>query len=255
MNLVIDVGNTSAKAAIFVDNRVIKRIENLDEKALMNVLAQEKINHIIFSSVNHHAEKLLSICTPPWITSSVSVFKLSYLLPLPIKVLYKTPATLGMDRVAAVTGATILYPNTNSLLIDAGTCITFDYIDSHLQYHGGAISLGLQMRFRALHEFTAKLPLFSKSNYTKENSFIGESTQTSMVSGVINGIIHEIEGMIDLFKEKFGNLQVIFCGGDGLFLYELVKDKLKNTALLLSYQQDALFIGLNRILQYNLELR
>jgi type III pantothenate kinase len=247
MNLAIDVGNSSAKAALFEKNDLKKYINRLETSDLERLLAQGEIDNVIISSVSPIAESLLAL-----IPDTISLIKLHYQLPLPIRHLYQTPATLGMDRVAAVVGATVLFPTANRLVLDAGTCITYDFIDQESIYHGGSISLGLQMRFRALHEFTAKLPLFSKNNYQQATSFIGNSTETSIVSGVINGIKSEIEGFIRLYVQKFGAIKVVFCGGDGEFLMDLFKG---NTIpqVNISYQREILLIGLNHILQYNLK--
>ncbi len=249
MNLAIDVGNTLAKAALFERNLLKTHIDSFDEQSLRAVFAQEKIENIIVSTVSPRAEDLLKL-----IPANIPIFRLAHDKPLPIQHLYQTPATLGMDRVAAVTGATVLCPFANRLVIDAGTCITYDFIDSTNLYHGGSISLGLQMRFRALHEFTAKLPLFSKENFSGEASFIGNSTETSMVSGVVYGLISEIEGFILKYQQKFGALQVVFCGGDAPFLWTKLKnEKWENEKTTIAYQKDLLFIGLNHILLYNLK--
>ena len=247
MNLAIDVGNSSAKAALFEGNTLKEYINRLDKVLLMDLLAQETINNIIVSSVNPVSEEILAA-----IPDAIKILKLNYQLPLPIRHLYQTPATLGMDRVAAAVGATFLFPFANRLVIDAGTCITYDFVDKENTYRGGSISLGLQMRFRALHEFTAKLPLFSKESYHKGMSFIGNSTETSMASGVINGIKSEIEGFIRLYAQEFGNLEVIFCGGDAEFLMELFNANSIQQAHL-THQKEVLLIGLNHILQYNLK--
>lgn len=249
MNLAIDVGNTLAKAALFEENLLKTYFEPLDEQSLMVVMAQEKIRNIIISTVNSRADDLLKL-----IPSHIPIFRLQYQMPLPIQHLYHTPATLGMDRVAAATGATVLFPLANRLVIDAGTCITYDFVDSQNIYHGGSISLGLQMRFRALHEFTAKLPLFSKENFKENVSFIGNSTETSMVSGVVNGMISEIEGFIMRYHQKFGELQVIFCGGDAHFLWtKLRNERWTSKQVKVEYKKELLFIGLNEILLYNLK--
>lgn len=250
MNLAIDVGNSSAKAGLFEQNVLKKYINRLEEHTLKDLLEQENISHIIVSSVNPVSESMLTL-----IPARIKVTKLHYQIPLPIRHLYQTPATLGMDRVAAVVGATILFPFANRLVLDAGTCITYDLIDSEGVYHGGNISLGLQMRFRALHEFTAKLPLFTKENYHPSMSFVGNSTETSMVSGVIHGLISEIEGFINLYIQKFGALEVAFCGGDAEFLVKLLDTNVHTwdkEKVHLSHQRDILLIGLNHILQYNL---
>lgn len=252
MNLAIDVGNTSAKAALFDKETLTRRIEDLDESSLKAILSQERIENMIVSSVNTHSEKLLSSCVPPLASQHIPIFKLNYQLPLPIKILYQTPETLGMDRVAAVVGATLVCPNTNSLVIDAGTCITFDFIDASKNYHGGAITLGVAMRFKALHEFTAKLPLFSKASFDATASFIGKSTESSITNGVVYGVAHEIKGMIEKYISTFGNMNVILCGGDAPFLYEKLKEKLADISTNVVIEKDLLFLGLNQILLYNL---
>jgi type III pantothenate kinase len=252
MNLAIDVGNTSAKAALFDKEKLIKRIEGLDESSLKAVLLQEKIENIIISSVNTYSEQLLSVCALPQTSRHIPIFKLNYQLPLPIQILYQTPQTLGMDRVAAVVGATIVCPNANSLVVDAGTCITFDFIDASKNYHGGAITLGVAMRFKALHEFTDKLPLFSKANFDATRSFIGKSTESSIVNGVVYGVAHEVQGMAEKYISEFGKIDIVFCGGDASFLYENCKENLAKFPTNVWIEQDLLFLGLNQILLYNL---
>jgi type III pantothenate kinase len=157
-----------------------------------------------------------------------------------------------MDRVAAVVGATLVCPNANSLVIDAGTCITFDFIDASKNYHGGAITLGIAMRFKALHEFTAKLPLFSKASFDATRSFIGKSTESSIANGVVYGVAHEVKGMIEKYASVFGNMNIIFCGGDAPFLYENFREKSTEFPANILIEKDLLFLGLNQILLYNL---
>jgi type III pantothenate kinase len=160
---------------------------------------------------------------------------------LPFKNLYKTPETLGTDRIAAIAGAKILYPQAHCLAIDAGTCITFDFIDADNNYHGGSISPGIDLRFKALHNFTARLPLVDRKERT---DLMGANTEESMQSGVMRGIAAEIDGMIDSYRGRYPGLKVIICGGDSPFF----ETNLKQSIFVVP---DLVLIGLNRILEYN----
>jgi type III pantothenate kinase len=169
------------------------------------------------------------------------VFMLDHKLPLPIKNNYGTPETLGVDRIAAVCGAQQIFPFQNCLVIDAGTCVTFDIIDKDGVYYGGAISPGMHMRFKAVHTFTARLPLISP---VPEAKLIGDSTETSIQSGVINGMAAEMVGIIQRYQVKFNDLRVILCGGDTLFF----ENKLKASIFA---SPELVLVGLNSILIYN----
>ena len=160
---------------------------------------------------------------------------------VPFKNLYKTPHTLGVDRIALVSGGIKKYPNKNVLLIDAGTCITFDFVNSKSEYLGGAISPGITMRYKALHNFTANLPLLEKNEL---KNFIGKSTNESINSGVVNGVIKELDGVILEYKEKYGNLTVVLTGGDTNFLSKQLKSSI-------FANQNFLLKGLNEILIFN----
>jgi type III pantothenate kinase len=160
---------------------------------------------------------------------------------MPLKILYKTPATLGVDRLAAACGARALFPLQHCLTIDAGTCVTFDFIDMDGNYYGGAISPGMNMRFQALHTFTARLPLVSPAG---EANLIGDSTESSIRSGVINGLAAEIDGIIHQYQLKFEGLRAILCGGDALFF----ENKLKASIFA---SPELVLVGLNSILIYN----
>jgi pantothenate kinase, type III len=167
--------------------------------------------------------------------------ELNHITPLPIANLYETPETLGKDRIAAAVGANELFPDQNVLVIDAGTAITYDFVSAENQYLGGNISPGLQMRFKALNQFTDKLPLVDSSAYFSE---IGKNTKEAIRGGVQNGILFEIEKTIELFSGKYEDLQVILTGGDAAFLSQLIDaDVLVHLNLTL--------IGLNRILEFN----
>ncbi len=162
-------------------------------------------------------------------------------LKFPFKNNYGTPKTLGVDRIALVAAAVNEFPNQNVLIIDAGSCITYDFISEELVYSGGAISPGIEMRYKAMNHFTSKLPLLNRQD---EVNFIGNSTANSMHSGVVNGVIGEIDYFVRLYKEKNGFLTVVLTGGDANFL----ANKLK---IDIFAQPNFLLRGLNTILIYN----
>jgi type III pantothenate kinase len=235
MNVVVDSGNSAAKVGIFDhQNLMEKRI--FTEEALQQYLSSTPVDNILVSSVSTPAEKILS-----WVKTKAKKFSLDPLLPLPVKSLYKTPQTLGVDRIAGACGAWQLFPFQNSLVIDAGTCITYDFIDAKGNYHGGSISPGLHMRFKAMNTFTARLPLITPA---ADPPLIGNSTETSMQSGVVNGIVSEIDGIIGQYHDKFQQLRVILCGGDTAFFENKVKASIFASP-------ELVLVGLNSILIYN----
>jgi type III pantothenate kinase len=235
MNLVIDNGNSASKVGIFNHENLSEKL-NMPEDELKDYLRNKTFEHVIASSVRTDADEILS-----WVNANGFKMKLSYRLPLPIKNMYKTPETLGVDRLAAVCGAQQLFEAENCLVIDAGTCITYDMLDKNGVYHGGAISPGLRMRFQALHTLTARLPLVSPVNRAQ---LIGNSTETCIQSGVINGLIAELNGIIHEYESKFDDLQVVLCGGDALFF----ENKLKASIFA---SPELVLVGLNSILIYN----
>ena len=240
MNLVVDVGNTFLKIAVFEDNKIIHHAtvstEDFDD-ALHEVSTKfESIEYGIISNVGN-----LSKASQELLTNQYKIHLLTQNSKVPFKNKYATPKTLGVDRIALVCAAVNKFPDKNALIIDAGSCITYDFITHQKEYLGGAISPGLQMRFKSLHHFTANLPLLEKN---ASESYIGNTTTESILSGVQNGIIYEIEGVIRKYSENFKDLTVILTGGDMHFLSK----RLKNTIF-----ANSKFIleGLNCILEDN----
>ena len=235
MNLVVDYGNSAAKVGIFDHETLVENRSFATLEALQKFVQHFAANNILVSSVNEDPRQILGIA------EAKNKFVLTPDLPLPIQNKYATPKTLGMDRIASACGAWQLFPNENALAIDAGTCITYEFRDEQGNYRGGGISPGLSMRFKAVHTFTAKLPLISP----KENvSLIGNSTETSIQSGVVNGLIAEIEGIIGRYQKEFGSLRVILCGGDARFFENQLKASIFASP-------ELVLIGLNSILNYN----
>lgn len=240
MNLIIDVGNTATKLAVFQSEKLVfdEAIEkgSLIEKVKEVFGLYPNISRAILSSVGEFDPKELAALA---IFCEVRI--VDHTTKIPFKNSYATPQTLGVDRIALATAAFYLNPDGNTLVLDAGTCITYDMVNDYGEYMGGAISPGVNMRYKAMHEQTSKLPLLEKETPL---NLIGNSTETSMHSGVVNGICAEIDGVIDRYKSRFADLTVILTGGDAQFLSK----RLKNTIF-----ADSKFLlrGLNYLLEYN----
>ena len=239
MNLIIDVGNTLVKFAVFQDNTLIEKKTASNEDALKTfklIIKEYKlIKKAIVSSVGKLDNMVFDV-----INEKLEVLILNHETKLPFKNLYKTPHTLGVDRIALVCASIKNYPNRNVLIIDAGTCITYDFISSDNEYLGGAISPGLRLRYTSLNTFTSKLPLLDTE---MPNELIGNTTNSAIHSGVVFGILKEIDGVIDDYRIKYEDLTVILTGGDSNFLSKQLKNGIfANSNFLLE--------GLNFILEF-----
>ncbi len=237
-NIVIDKGNTLIKYGIFNDTEILELGEVKSSGDILKIVSDHVPDYIMYSSVSKKNKKLLTR-----LREETKVLKLNHKTPLPFINHYQTPKTLGPDRLAAVAGAFHMFRDQNTLVIDTGTCVTYDFIDAEGNYHGGAISPGLQMRSNALHYFTAKLP---KVEMTPDAEVIGKTTAESINSGVGNGMLMEVQGMIRYYEETFKDLHVVICGGDSNFFETKLKGHIFAVANLV-------LIGLNRILLYNIE--
>ncbi|MDG1189901.1 MAG: type III pantothenate kinase, partial [Flavobacteriales bacterium] len=233
LKLTIDQGNTTVKVALFEEEKLLQKISEVDFEAVLKYA--KDADRVILSSVKSKSEYLN-------LNLSHSYFiYLDSKTPLPIENRYSTLNTLGKDRIALSVGAHHLFPHKDVLILDMGTCLTYDFINAEGQYLGGGISPGLFMRFKALYHFTDGLPMVSPKD---SPSLIGDTTGTSILSGVINGMSSEIDGIIQRYTIKYPNINIIITGGDANFF-----DKgLKNTIFASS---DLLMIGLNKILDYN----
>ncbi len=205
MNLVIDLGNTYGKAALFDGEQMVSKYEKLPPEEIVSLARMARPENSIICSVSSDPAVLREKIVPYTHVALV----LSHQLPVPVTNRYETPQTLGMDRLAAVVGATVRFPKQHCLSIDLGTCITYDLIDEEGSYYGGSISPGLQMRFQAMHTFTARLPLMEAEPTVK---LIGGNTRAAMQSGVVYGVTAELEGMIGYFAGTYQPLTTILCG-------------------------------------------
>lgn len=240
MNLVIDIGNTRTKFSVFNRGEVLITVP-VDEfkPEHIDVLHNEhpELNKVILSATKDYSQELKAALQ----TKFEQFIELDANTPLPIENCYTTKETLGKDRIAAVVGAFDLYPETNVLVIDAGTALTYDLLNENHQYLGGNISPGIDMRFQALNQFTGKLPLVSQGDF---NKLYGTSTENAIRAGVQNGVVFEVDRAIDTFKEFYKNLKVIITGGNA----EFFDKKLKNSFFV---HFNLIALGLNRILEYN----
>ena len=240
MNLVADVGNSFAKLAVFEGENLITLERVPHEGFLQGVeklfLQYPDIRQSIISAVgriNPNDLIALQVFAPVHVLARES--------RVPFINDYQTPQTLGVDRMALVTAAYSRYPQQNCLVIDAGTCITYDLLTSNGHYPGGAISPGLEMRFKALNHFTEKLPLVEDREF---DGLVGISTNTSIISGVVNGMVNEIDGIIEEYSKACKDLTVILTGGDCLFLSKRLKSNI-------FAHSNFLLEGLNYILELN----
>lgn len=238
MNHVIDYGNSSAKVGIFREQHLVDKRTFTSPETLREFMATTPCDNLLVSSVSVPADDVTS-----W-SQATKKFVLHHTLPMPIVNDYATPHTLGVDRLAGVCGAWSLHPGQASLVIDLGTCVTYDFINHMGHYLGGAIAPGMAMRFQAMHTFTARLPLVKPAG---DVPLIGNSTETCMQSGVIQGMTAELDGIIQQYQEKYPTLRVILCGGDALFF----ENKLKASIFAVP---DLVLMGLNAILIHNVRL-
>ncbi len=239
MRLIVDIGNTFTKLGVSDKTNKITNLVSFtnNNQQIYDYIVSYSIKNAIISNVGSNNFKLIELLKNLEIPS---IF-FNHKTPIPIKNLYSTPETLGVDRLAAIVGAFSLFKNKNILIIDAGTALTIDFINEKAEYLGGNISPGIEMRFKALNKFTSKLPLVSKSN---NFNYIGNSTKNAIISGVQQGMINEIEGYINNFSKKYKNLKVILTGGDSFFFEKNIKNTIFANSELVLY-------GLNYILQYN----
>ncbi|HLP03816.1 MAG TPA: type III pantothenate kinase [Paludibacter sp.] len=239
MNLCIDQGNSRTKIGIFDQDKLVHSFSGKSPTTddYSAIIEEWNIDSCILSSVTGEdawlGKKLRK--------NTQNVVELTHNTPIPIKNNYRTPETLGKDRLAAVVGASFLKPDTDLLVIDAGTAITYDFIETGKIYRGGNISPGIDMRLRALHEFTKKLPYAEAS---ADSPLMGEDTKSALVSGALYGIVFEMDGYINTLKAKYPLLSTFLTGGSFFYFY----NKLKNPIFA---ENNLVLIGLNRILQYN----
>lgn len=241
VTLVIDAGNTRIKAGVFKQNILIHSAF-LDQTEFFEIIGSLKdeyaITHLLLSDVSGKIQENFSLKD-----LSLIVTILGKDLKLPFKNLYQTKQTLGADRMALVAGAMQFFPENACLIIDAGTCVTYDLLNSSQEYLGGNITPGLLMRLNAMHTFTGKLPL---PEWERPSDFLGRSTDSCLLTGAYFGLVGEIEYLIARYQKNNPDLKVLLTGGDAEVLAKSIKTSIFAHEQLLLY-------GLNKILTHNAE--
>ncbi len=241
-HMIIDIGNTRMKVALYVGNQLdgVLTFSNRAHKQVAELIENAEAEHGIISNVTNLPQPLTEM-----FHENLNILNFDGSTPVPIKSDYETPETLGTDRIANAVGAHKAYPGKNVLIIDFGTCIKYDVLSANGTFKGGAISPGVQMRFKSMYQMTGKLPRIKEWEESEEN-WPGLATRSSMVSGVIQGIHAEILRYIDISNEHYNNLTVIATGGDFAFFDKAFKNIIfANPYLTLQ--------GLHEILLYNID--
>ena len=239
MNLVVDIGNTLVKLAVFDDGRLVAQhcVERLLPSMLDELLGGRRAAKAVVASTRGEADDVVETVRP----FADYLLEFTSQTPVPIDSAYRTPETLGRDRLAAAVGAAALCPGRDVLIVDFGTAVTIDLVTADGTFRGGCISPGMKTRFRALHDYTAKLPLCGP---TEDEQLQGLTTEEAIRLGVMNSLTFEIEGYIARMREKIDDLCVIFTGGDAKYFAKRIKNTIFANCNLV-------FFGLGRIIKYN----
>lgn len=239
MNLILDLGNTAVKAALVQGINILERSSSpvLSQTFLEDQLQKHPIEAALISNVAEDQQELLS-----WLRTKVNLHQLSAESKLPFKMGYGSPQTLGTDRMANAAAAASLYPKKPCLCIDIGTCIKFDFTDASGTFLGGSISPGISLRFKAMNDYTSRLPLLSGESFPEK--FLGTTTTESMQSGVFYGILGELEGLMASYRESYPGLVTVLTGGDSHLFVAALKSNIFASP-------DFTLIGLNKILELN----
>ena len=239
MNLVVDIGNNFFKLGIFENSNLVfsffEKNDKIDVEIEKIIHSYSKITSALISNVS--SVKINDILNK----LNIKIYELDSTFIFPFVLNYKTPESLGNDRLALAAAATILYPNSNNLVIDAGTCITIDFIDNNNHFMGGSISPGVKMRYDSLNHYTANLPLLKNEN---NFNYPGDSTNASIHAGIIGGVSNEINGFIKQINSRNDKVNVILTGGDAKILSKTLK-------ITIFANQNFILEGLNSILNLN----
>ena len=242
--LVLDIGNTAVKAGAFDGSLLREMVAGLTAQQVRELVRRWQPHHLIVSSVAEAAvlvvEDLRDLVPGEILAFSPST------TPVPLRNAYATPHSLGADRLAAAVGAATLRPGRDTLIIDAGTALKFDLVTADGTYHGGSIAPGLAMRLRALHAFTGRLPLLELPGVDATVPLVGDSTTGSLLSGVVNGTVAEIEGLLAHYQQQHPGIGVLLTGGDAAFLAA----RLPKCIFVVP---ELVLLGLNRILAYHVD--
>ncbi len=239
MYIAIDIGNTLQKVAVFSDEGEMLTLvaePDLQSDTIAKLLDEYPIHHSILSSVGVERSDIQEL-----LSERTSLLRFTHATPLPICTDYQTPETLGLDRLACAVAAHSLFPTDNVLAIQAGSCLVTDFVTADGHYLGGSISPGVDMRLAALHHFTKRLPLVER---TSVHSLTGKTTEESILTGVIHGMEDEINGVIERYRQHYGDLKIVFTGGN--------KDDLQNSIKFTIFAaSNIVLLGLYKILIFN----
>jgi len=236
--LCFDFGNTRKKVAVFNGDQMHKVVvlENDSAEAIQSLIDEYKPRKSILSSVIEHNAAIEEL-----LTTQTKFHKLSHLTKLAFTTPVGKPETIGADRLALSAAAVHYYPKKHNLVIGMGTCVTYNFINKYHEFLGGAISPGMEMRLKAMHHFTAKLPLVQADSNVP---LIGYDTTTNLLTGAVLGLAKEMDGFVEAYKEKFGNFNVLLTGGDLVHLASHLKNKI-------FADPDLIFKGLYAISEVN----
>ena len=240
--LCFDFGNTRFKCGVFINGQLeeVLSLTDCNDETIEGLLKKYKPEKTILSSVINHNSSIEKI-----MTATSSFHKLSSQSVLPFTTPVAKPETIGADRLALAAGAVHFYKGKNNLVIGLGSCITYNFINKYNSFLGGSISPGMEMRFKSLNTFTAKLPLI-KADWNFP--IIGYDTRTNILSGVLMGMAVEIDGIINNYKEKYSNFNVLLTGGDTLYFAHHLKNKI-------FADPDLIFKGLYAISETNYDTK
>ncbi len=236
-NIAVDIGNTRIKSGEFEDGQLVS-VEFWDSLIQLHAIKNENVDYWTFCSVRGNQYEIDQVF------QQTNHLFLNYMTPLPIQLDYKTPETLGMDRVAALVGAQTLFPKKNLLVIDVGTCNTYDILSANGVFKGGVIAPGFKMRMKAMHHYTKGLPDISDEWEDMENHVLGQTTKECIRSGSFHAAIMEMEGFIAHFSQELKDLTILLTGGDATYF----ESKLKGPIFAGS---NLVLRGLNRIMHFN----
>ena len=241
MNLIVEQGNSATKVAVFHKGKIIYSsfYKDFKESDLIFLFDQFPLKNGIFSTVAETKEELIACMH----NRLKRLFFFDERLLLPISIQCDAPETVGSDRIGAVVGATFLQPAADILVIDTGTAITYELVTASGIYLGGNISPGMTTRFRSLNQFTKLLPLIIEK---EDVPLMGTCTETAILAGVVNGMVYEMDGFIDEIRKKYPGIYIFLTGGHSIYF----EKRLKNPIFAVS---NLVLIGLNRILEYNVE--
>jgi type III pantothenate kinase len=241
MNLVLDIGNTRSKLALFEGDTFLSAgtFDLTEPASIFRFLGERKPDKMLMSTVKKNLPAFVED-----LGKQITCIPFTKDTPVPVKNAYTSASTLGSDRLAGVVGAWKRYKGNAVLLVDTGTCIKYNLLTSSGEYLGGGISPGIDMRFKAMHTFTGRLPEI-EANYDFE-TLVGNSTTNSLLSGVMNGVAEEVGGVIKLYESQYIGVKTVLTGGN----YHFFEKRLKNRIFA---HPNIILEGLNEILEYNVK--